>query len=120
VNCTCPICELSAEYPLEYAGKWHRCKAGCAGTTRLLLGSGGLARTEASVVAEWRAGTLRGRLARGGLAAGLAVVSLTPVLGGGSGPGWVALLAVAGLAASGAAWAAHGASTYESPKPPGL
>jgi hypothetical protein len=42
VRCTCPVCRQTADYPERYAGKWHRCAAGCAvvGTRMLLVRDG--------------------------------------------------------------------------------
>jgi len=43
VRVRCPVCRQEAEYPERYAGRWHRCRAGCPRYpgTRLRLDPGG-------------------------------------------------------------------------------
>jgi hypothetical protein len=120
VNCTCPVCELTAQYPAEYEGKWHRCQAGCAGNTRLLLVPEGVGVTEAAVAASWEADTLTGRVQRGALAVAAIPLVLAPLASSGNGALWLMLLAVSGVAAAALAGSAHAAWVYRAPKPPGL
>lgn len=120
VSCRCPVCNQTADYPARYAWKWHRCKAGCAGTTRLVIVPDGTAILEAEIDARWQRAITRGKAARWALVA----VGVGLVLG----PLWLARTPLAGapagfVAACGlglAIWAARAALSYWCRKPPGL
>lgn len=125
MRCTCPVCGLTGDYAARYAGKWHRCTAGCAPYpgTRLRLVPDGVGVTERAVVRDWRVRThvARARFALLGLL-GLALVPAPVVLPGvlaeaGLAIGRPLLLALTGLGATLAASSLHAAWRH-APLPP--
>lgn len=119
----CPVCRQEAEYPERYAGRWHRCRAGCPRYpgTRLRLDPGGEGTLAEDVEAAWRRAVRRGRAARWGVAAAGGLLLLAPLWGQlGLPVAWAALVAVSLAGGVTAGAGAHAARSYRLPRPPGL
>jgi len=115
------VCGQTANYPDRYAGKWHKCHAGCAQYpgTRLVLVPDGWGIPEVHIESAWREAIRRGRVLR--VLGGLAAVALAtgPLLVPELFPRSVIIL-FGGMGTALACAAIHGALNHAQPKPPGL
>lgn len=125
ITCTCPVCGQTGEYADRYAGKWHRCIAGCARYpgTRMIVVAGGRGLYEGDLDAGWRRALTRGRALRwlGALVA--LAVGLAPAGLEWSGRAHPPRHVVVGAGAAGliaAALVARSARSYWLSRPPGL
>lgn len=120
IQCTCPVCNQTGEYPQRYAHKWHRCKLGCrAIRTRMVIVPGGTGVLEEEVAEDWKEVIQRGKRVRWIAAAVGALLVPLPFLATALGLPWVVALGLAGVGAGVTAWGVS-ALTYACPKPAGL
>ncbi|RMG16742.1 MAG: hypothetical protein D6731_05445 [Planctomycetota bacterium] len=122
MRCRCPVCNQTADYPERYAGKWHKCVAGCAPYpgTRLVIVPGGFGIPEVEVASAWRGAVLRGRLLR--LAAGLFLLALAvaPLFCGAFPTAREVLVLWGGVGSALSCAALHAALRHTPRPPPGL